>query len=406
MTASRRPSAPPAMSAVTPTLSGYVEGYYGRLLTFEERMGIVRKLKEIGAGHYLYAPKEDPWHRREWRTPYPASWRNAFRDFVARARRLGVSVIPGMAPGQSFRYHHISRGGEDYRALRAKLFALTDLGCREAALLMDDIPVALPREDRYAFRSLGGAHGLLLSRLWPELRARGLRRLWFCPTVYSDHFAPEGLRDCAYLQDLAPHLAPGIELMWTGRAIVSPDYRASDLAPLEAVTGVRPVIWDNLYANDYCPGRLFAGPFAGRPSALRDRTRGMMLNPTGLYHTDLFLLDLLGGYLRGEPAMAVWRKALAAAGVPRGFLAVAPLLASPFARIPAKAFTPARVAAWRGALKPLVWDWKSPLQREWYPYLYALDADLRLWETGEAASDEAWVRKKYSAVLAPKLLAR
>lgn len=407
MTPSRTPSRPSSRNTSRPGassyLSGYVEGYYGRLLTFDERMGIVRKLKEIGAGHYLYAPKEDPWHRRAWRTPYPAAWRSDFRKFVEGARRLGVTVVPGVAPGQSFRYHHVSRGGEDYRTLRSKLFALTSVGCREAALLMDDIPVSLPHEDRHAFRSLGGAHGLLLSRLWPELRARGLRRLWFCPTVYSDFFAPEGVRNSAYLQDLAPHLAPGIELMWTGRAIVSPDYHARDLAALEAVTGARPVLWDNLYANDYCPGRLFNGPFAGRPASLRARTRGMLLNPTGLYHTDLFLLDLLGGYLRGEPPAASWRKAVAAAGIPRAFREVAPLMASPFVRLPAKAFTPARVAAWRAALKPLVWDWKSPLQREWYPYLYALDADLRLHEQGGDAPDEAWIRKKYSPVLAPLL---
>lgn len=385
-------------------LSGYVEGYYGRLLTFPERLGIVRALAENGAGHYLYAPNEDPWHRRNWREPYPAAWRRAFRDFVARARRMGVTVVPGLAPGQSYRYHK----GEDFQALARKLFALTDLGCREAALLMDDIPVTLPDADRNAFRSLGEAHGLILQKLWPLLRKRGLRRLWFCPTVYSDHFAPEGLARSGYLEDLALFMEPGIELMWTGRAIVSPDYRAPDMAAVRKATGVLPVIWDNLYANDYCPGRIFLGPFTGRPvkgkADLRRFTAGMMLNPTGLYHTDVFLVKVLGGYLRGLSPTEGWRKAVREAGIPREFLTVAPLLASPFARPGLKEFTPARVKTLRAALKPLIWDWKSPLQREWYPYLYALDGDLRLLEKGEAAPDEAWIRKKYSAIVAPLLL--
>jgi hyaluronoglucosaminidase len=244
---------------------------------------------------------------------------------------------------------------------------------------------------------------LILHKLWPMLKRRGLRRLWFCPTVYSDYFAPEGVAQSAYLEDLKLFLEPGIELMWTGRAIVSPDYRASDLAPLRKITGVKPVIWDNLYANDYCPGKIFLGSFAGRDAAVRRNTVGMMMNPTGLYHTDVFLVKVLGGYLRGLSPAAGWKRALREAGVPSEFEVIAPLLSSPFTRVDLKSLTPAKVAAYRAALKPLIWIWKSPLQREWYPYLYALDGDLRLLETGKDAPDEAWVRKKYSVIQAALL---
>lgn len=403
-----------------PYLGGYVEGYYGRLFTFEERLGIVRALARNGAGHYLYAPKEDTFHRRDWRDPYPVAWRREFAAFVAKSKKLGVTVVPGIAPGQSFRYHKTG----DFKVLARKLFSLTDLGCREAALLMDDIPVALPDDDRNAFRSLGEAHGLILQKLWPLLQARGLRRLWFCPTVYSDFFAPEGLAHSAYLEDLSLFLQPGIEVMWTGRAIVSPDYRASDLAPLHKVLSetlasgedkiagyrpvrrptVKPVIWDNFYANDYCPGKIYLGPFSGRDAAVRRNTAGMMLNPTGLYHTDVFLVGVLGGFLQGLSPVAAWKKALREADVPRQFETVAPLLGSPFTRVDFKTLTPSRIAAYRAALKPLIWVWKSSLQREWYPYLYALDADLRLLEKGKDAPDDAWVRKKYSTIVGEILL--
>jgi hyaluronoglucosaminidase len=381
-------------------LSGYIEGYYGRLLTFAERAGILRKLRAIGAGHYLYAPKEDLYHRREWRTPYPVAWRKEFRGFVREARKCRVQVVPGLAPGLSYRY----RKPEDFEALVRKLRSLTDLGCVEAALLMDDIPVELPEADRGAFRSLGEAHGLMLQKLWPRLQKQGITRLWFCPTVYSDFFAPEGVARSEYLRDLKPFITGGIEVMWTGRAIVAPDYSAAEMRAVEALTGSAPVIWDNLYANDYCPGRIFLGPFAGRSKALLSACGGMLLNPTGLYHTDLFCLDLLGGFLRGEAPVTAWNKALKAWEVPPEFNKIAGLIASPFMRLGPKDLTPAKVTAWRAALKPLIWDWKSPLKLEWYPYLYALDADLRLWQEGREAADEAWVRKKYSAVLAPKLL--
>src|SRR4051812_41838724 len=111
-------------------LSGYIEGYYGRLLTFAERAGIVRKLREVGAGHYLYAPKEDLYHRKQWRAPYPAAWRKEFRAFVSASKKQGVQVVPGLAPGLSYRY----REAEDFEALARKLRSLTALGCEEAAL--------------------------------------------------------------------------------------------------------------------------------------------------------------------------------------------------------------------------------------------------------------------------------
>jgi hypothetical protein len=130
----------------------------------------------------------------------------------------------------------------------------------------------------------------------------------------------------------------------------------------------------------------------------------MLINPTGLYHTDLFYLDLLGGFLRGESPATAWKKALKAWDVPAEFQKIAGLIASPFVRLAPKDLTPAKLKAHRATLKPLIWDWKSPLKLEWYPYLYALDADLRLLQGGKDKPDEAWIRKKYSSVLAPSLM--
>ncbi len=378
-------------------LSGYIEGYYGRLLTFPERRGMVEKLGKIGAGHYLYAPKEDPFHRRDWRKSYPADWRDQFRAFTEHARRQKISVAGGIAPGLSYRY----REPKDFEALTRKFRALVETGCTELALLMDDIPVDLSEGDRGAFRSLGEAHAQLLQKLWARLkRSGGIRRLWFCPTVYSDFVFGGGVRDEAYLRDLAPGLSQGVELLWTGPAIVSPHLEPENVSRVTRALGRKPVLWDNFYANDYCPGRIFLGPFQGRPADLREAAAGLLLNPTGLYHTDLFLLDLLGGFLRGHAPAETWKLALIRNGIPDGFSEVVRLLASPFEPMEPGSWTRNAVLDFRRALKPLIWDWKSPLQREWYPYLYAVDADLRLLLAGEEAPDSAWIRKKYSPIVA------
>jgi hypothetical protein len=382
---------------------GYIEGYYGRLFGWAEREAVTAHLAGARAGRaaaaYLYAPKEDPLHRRDWRIPYPAGWRSRFGAWARSARRRGVDVIPGMAPGLSFDY----RSAADYRTLLAKLRAFQRLGCRTLALLMDDIPAVLPAAARGHFRSLGEAHGSLLAKLLADLRAADPQaRLWFCPTVYTDQFATGPIEEDPYLADLAGCMPPDVTLMWTGPRIIAPKLDRAALAWLSGRFGGNVVVWDNLYADDYCPTQIFLGPYLGRAREAWSLTRGILLNPTGLPATDRFLLDLLAAHARGEPAAKAWRKALERHAVPREFRAVAAFLASPFFRPGPKDLSPRRTAAMRKALKFLIWDWKGILHQEWYAFLFMLDADLKASEDG--LQDEEWVRKRYSPLVARLLL--
>jgi hypothetical protein len=161
------------------------------------------------------------------------------------------------------------------------------------------------------------------------------------------------------------------------------------------------VAWDNLYADDYCPNKIFLGPYLGRTRDAWTLTRGILLNPTGLPATDRLLLDLLAAHARGEPAAKAWKACLTRHAVPREFLAVAPFLASPFFRPVRKDLSARRIAAMRKALKFLIWDWKGVLHQEWYPFLFMLDADLKAWDGGR--QEEEWVRKRYSPLLARML---
>ena len=61
---------------------GYIEGYYGRLLDWRDRHRLVDRLSETGMNAYCYAPKEDLFHRVEWRTPWPESWIDEIHGFL------------------------------------------------------------------------------------------------------------------------------------------------------------------------------------------------------------------------------------------------------------------------------------------------------------------------------------
>ncbi len=67
--------------------TGYIEGYYGNLLSWENRKLIISSLKKNNMNTYFYAPKEDEYHRLNWRKKYDLDWRKSFRDFTKFSKK-------------------------------------------------------------------------------------------------------------------------------------------------------------------------------------------------------------------------------------------------------------------------------------------------------------------------------
>ena len=78
---------------------GYIEGYYGRLLSFKDRHQLLSTLHDLSMDSYLYAPKEDVFHRFDWRRPYPENWCADFAAFCEAARAKQIRILAGIAPG-------------------------------------------------------------------------------------------------------------------------------------------------------------------------------------------------------------------------------------------------------------------------------------------------------------------
>ena len=56
---------------MTPQL-GLIEGYYGKLWSWQAREETIAFLKLHGYDFYIYAPKADPYLRKRWREDHPA----------------------------------------------------------------------------------------------------------------------------------------------------------------------------------------------------------------------------------------------------------------------------------------------------------------------------------------------
>ncbi len=81
----------------------------------------------------------------------------------------------------------------------------------------------------------------------------------FCPTQYCASRAVPDVRNSEYLNTIGSKLAPGIDILWTGDKVVSRSISVSSIDEVSEVFRRKPVIWDNLHANDYDKRRLFLG---------------------------------------------------------------------------------------------------------------------------------------------------
>ena len=332
---------------------GYIEGYYGRLLSFKDRHQLLGTLHDLSMDTYLYAPKEDVFHRFDWRRPYPEDWCADFAAFCATARTKQIKILAGIAPGLDFAF-------EDDRNDKTKLWAkakqLTGAGADGLVLMFDDISVDLSVFERAGIRE-GQAHAHLATWLQEETGCP----VFLVPRLYADEVEGD---HSAYASDLNQNMAEDIGVFTCGVTIVAEKISFPDKAGILADKLRQPlIIWDNLYCNDYCPRRLFTGRWTGRKAA-----DPILLNGTGMPETDKLLLGLMAGKDR--------QTLFTEAGVPTAFALVESCFWHPvFSSQPGAAVEPKPQLVLE-ALEQLLWQWKGPLAREWYPYLFGLKGDL------------------------------
>ncbi|NND91998.1 MAG: hypothetical protein HKN42_14150 [Granulosicoccus sp.] len=374
---------------MTQVVQGYAEGYYGKLFEWSDRHTVLATLAAQAQNTYYYAPKEDSLHRLRWREPYGQSWRADFSRFCDSSRAQGVQVVAGVAPGLDFDFAHLN-GGADLQALVRKCRQLIDDGAGCVSLLLDDIDENF-RTRSGGIASEGHAHARLANVLGDELG----RSLWVTPRIYANELAVSAPD---YLPDFLSTLHEEHSVLYCGSDIVArrADPRAiQDVAPAGKHSLV---LWDNLYANDYCPQRLFTGPWCGRETA-----GNVLLNPTGLLHTDCLLLDMMASFRTTvhDPA-SLWRKVMSRHGVPEAFNLIGCYFGHPVFNGEASEIPEPPTPEVFDAFDECLWRWKTPLSREWYSFLFSVKLDLLI-ERGSMSALR--IRKTQSIPQARRLLA-
>ncbi|MGH3704332.1 MAG: beta-N-acetylglucosaminidase domain-containing protein [Agromyces sp.] len=260
-------------------LRGTIEGFYGEPWSHEERLDQLEFYGDVKANTYIYAPKDDPYHRDRWRDPYPADKLAELGDLVTTATDNHVRFTFALSPGNSVCY---SSDG-DYQALVAKLQQMYDLGVRAFNIPLDDIDYGRWHcdGDRTTFgapsaRTAGVAQAAFLDRVQKEFVEThdGVHPLQMVPTEYSNT-ADSGYKTALRTMD------EDVVVMWTGEGVVPQSVTVAQATQAATVFGGPTFLWDNYPVNDFgnTSGRLLMAPYDKREAGLGEYLAGIVSNP-------------------------------------------------------------------------------------------------------------------------------
>ena len=269
---------------------GVIEGFYGTPWSHEQRLRGLAHFSDFGFNRYLLAPKDDPWHRYDWRSALSEDFLSRVSDLIAQGRENAITVAVAISPGLTVEYSD----AKDVQAIMVRFKQLHSIGVREFGLFLDDIPARLQSEnDSAKFNSIMQAHSYYCNAVWAELKKLDSdNTLAICPLQYHGKATEE------YITEFGNALDADLALIWTGREICSEYLDVSDAKVFKANTNHIPLYWDNYPVNDVAMlHELHVGPIEGREKGLENHSLGYFANPMDRFELSLISLSTIGDYL-------------------------------------------------------------------------------------------------------------
>ena len=281
---------------------GLIEGFYGRMWSWDDRMDWCRFLGAQKADFYLYAPKDDEHLRRRWLEP----WDRATRDRLEKLRGLcgdqGLLFGPGLSPYEIY----LDWNADSRRRLERRLADLKTLEPGILGVFFDDM-----KGDRSSMARVQADVAHIAADALPDAR------VVVCPTYYSDDPALRmlfGDEPAGYLEGLGEALDPSIDVFWTGPMVCSEGYPEEHLRRVAGRLGRKPFLWDNYPVNDgvRMAPFLHLRPPQGRPPRPAELCSGFAANPMNQPWLSRLPFAALGAqWASGETdPEALWARAL------------------------------------------------------------------------------------------------
>ena len=276
---------------------GVVEGFYGNNWSQTDR---IRQFEFYGANKmnvYIYGPKDDPYHRNNWRQNYPTAEANKMKELVQKANENKVKFVWAIHPGLDIKWNKT-----DSMNVVKKLEAMYTLGVRSFAVFFDDI---------FGEGTSGIKQAQLLNYVTDEFVKKhdDVDPLIMCPTEYNRSWSSDNSQ---YLRDLKNTLYPEVRVMWTGNSVV--DFiNKSDVTWINQRIGRKAYIWLNYPVTDYCIRHLLMGPTFGDDLTIANDLSGYTSNPMEYAEASMLSLYSIADYtwhMKTYDSNASWERAI------------------------------------------------------------------------------------------------
>ncbi|MGL4740112.1 MAG: beta-N-acetylglucosaminidase domain-containing protein [Sarcina sp.] len=257
-------------------LRGIIEGFYGEPWSFDTKKLAIEFLNENRMNTYMYAPKDDLYHRDKWREEYPSKIFNEIVQLKAFCDNKFVDFYYCISPGKDIDVTN----KKDIDILCKKIKALIDIGVKDFALLLDDIDYSLKGNHVKSFRRIGQVHAKITNDVYEFLNEELFDfNLIMCPSEYWQNY------ETKYRADLNKHLDPNVKVFWTGYNTIASQITKKDCEIVSRDIGRSLVLWDNVPVNDMDKKNVFLSAIKNRYREMNKFNHiGIVSNPMVQFH--------------------------------------------------------------------------------------------------------------------------
>ncbi|ERJ13645.1 protein O-GlcNAcase [Haloplasma contractile] len=254
---------------------GIIEGFYGVPWSHKARLDVIDTMAMNRMNTFMYAPKDDSYHREKWRELYPKKELNKLLEYKSKCDEYDIDFYYCISPGKDFDYTK----DEEFKALYHKVDQIIKHGVRHFSLLLDDIDYKLKGESLKRFKRPGIAHAYISNKLYDYIESQIIDCDYImCPTEYFQNW------DTEYRTDLKQQMNQEIEVFWTGYNTVAEVITDRDGHTVKESFGHELVLWENYPVNDFSKERLYLGPLVNRSTKLSETHIGMVSNPMNQWY--------------------------------------------------------------------------------------------------------------------------